>query len=147
LIISKNINDGHGHPVGDQVLAEVAHRITACLRTGDLAARVGGDEFAVLLRGLPSVEDARTVAQRLAERLAQPVVVDSARIECQASIGLAYTEGAERVHGLVRQADTALYAAKEQGKGRWTEYHPTQWAPSRKTHDGTPEVAPSSAAG
>lgn len=135
----KGINDRYGHPVGDAVLAEVARRIQACMRTTDLAARVGGDEFAVLLRGLSSVEDGRNVARRLAEELARPTAVDSISVETQASIGLAYSEGTERVDALVRQADTALYAAKEQGKGRWTEYRPGLHAPDRTAHDGTPQ--------
>jgi diguanylate cyclase (GGDEF)-like protein len=132
----KQINDRYGHPVGDRVLAEVAHRIRSAVRAGDLAARIGGDEFAALLRGLSSVEDARAAATRVADALARPAMVDSSEIECQASIGLSYTERREQVKALVRQADTALYAAKEQGKGRWTEYDPSQWAPTRRTVDG-----------
>ena len=123
----KDINDRYGHPTGDQVLAEMARRIRECVRAGDVAARVGGDEFAVLLRGLPHVDDARAIAQRMAEVLSQPTVVNAIPIECRASIGLAYSEGEEPVDVLVRQADTALYAAKEQGKGRWAEYSPTHW--------------------
>ncbi|MBX6751226.1 MAG: GGDEF domain-containing protein [Micromonosporaceae bacterium] len=125
----KDINDRYGHPTGDQVLAEMARRIRECVRAGDVAARVGGDEFAVLLRGLPNVDDARAIAQRMAEVLSQPTVVGSIPIECRASIGLAYSEGEEPVEVLVRQADTALYEAKEQGKGRWAEYSPSHWRP------------------
>ena len=134
----KQINDRHGHAVGDEVLAEVAARIRAQLRPQDLAARVGGDEFAVLLRGLSHVDDARQVAQRLATTLAQPVRADSTGVVCRASAGLAYTEGNEQVPVLVRQADTALYAAKERGKGQWAEYNPEQRASARRTPDGEP---------
>jgi diguanylate cyclase (GGDEF)-like protein len=132
----KQINDQYGHPTGDLVLAEMGRRIREAVRSGDIAARVGGDEFAVLLRGLPNVDDARVVAQRLAEALSRPVMVDSTPIGSKASIGLSYTEGEARVDALVRQADTALYTAKDQGKGRWTEYSPKQWAPPRTTHGG-----------
>lgn len=131
----KSINDRYGHPTGDQVLADMARRIRESVRTGDVAARVGGDEFAVLLRGLPSVDDARATAQRLAQTLSRPIMLDSQPIECKASIGLAYSEGQEPIDALVRQADTALYAAKEQGKGRWTEYNPRQSAPPRAVHN------------
>ncbi len=134
----KAINDQYGHPTGDRVLAEVARRIRQHLRAQDIAARVGGDEFAVLLRGLADIGDARVVAQRLADALSRPVSVDAFEIDCKASIGLSYTEGQERIESLVRQADTALYAAKEQGKGRWTEFNGTQWAPSRRAvRDGS----------
>src|SRR5262249_42885313 len=122
----KDVNDRYGHPVGDKVLAEVARRIQACLRDGDLAARVGGDEFVALLRGLPSADHARIQAQRLIDVLARPTVIDSMTLSCKASIGLRYTEGPESTHTLVRQADNALYAAKHRGRGRWTEHTQTE---------------------
>jgi diguanylate cyclase (GGDEF)-like protein len=118
----KHINDSYGHAVGDQVLAETGRRIRDCLRTGDLAARVGGDEFALLLLGLNTVDDARAVAERLSHSLTRPTRADGKDIDCKASIGLAYTEDKEQVQDLVRHADTALYTAKSQGKARWTEY-------------------------
>jgi diguanylate cyclase (GGDEF)-like protein/PAS domain S-box-containing protein len=143
----KQINDRFGHPVGDKVLAEVGRRIKGAVRGGDVAARVGGDEFAALLRGLSSVEDARRVARRLAETLAAPAAVDSLQVECQASIGLAYTDSREPVPALVKKADTALYAAKEQGKGRWAEYDSRQWRPNRATRNGAAGGASSAGAG
>jgi diguanylate cyclase (GGDEF)-like protein len=131
----KQINDRYGHAVGDGVLTEVARRIRAHLRSGDQAARIGGDEFAILLTGLSTVDDARAAAQRLAEALSQPVVLDMVSVDCHASVGLSYSEGTERVRTLVRQADNALYAAKELGKGRWTEYMP-EHGTSHRAHDG-----------
>jgi diguanylate cyclase (GGDEF)-like protein len=120
----KSVNDAYGHVAGDMVLAEVGRRILDSVRAEDLAARVGGDEFAVLVRGVPTVDDARAVAQRVAEELARPASVDGDTVDCRASIGLAYTEQREPVRGLTGNADAALYVAKAGGKGTWREYAP-----------------------
>src|SRR5262249_40320728 len=122
----KTINDRYGHAAGNQVLAEAAERIRHCLRPGDLAARVGGDEFAALIRGLPNADDARAMARQLVESLAHPAIIDSTSLDCGASIALSQGVGAEPAHVLVQHADKALYAAKDQGKGRWIEYNGTQ---------------------
>jgi diguanylate cyclase (GGDEF)-like protein len=118
----KSINDEYGHEAGDQVLAEVGRRIRAATRAEDLAARIGGDEFAVVLRRVSSVDDARAVAQRIAESLRRPAYIDGDPVDCSASIGLAYTERRQRVDRLTNEADAALYVAKADGKGRWREY-------------------------
>jgi diguanylate cyclase (GGDEF)-like protein len=118
----KSVNDSYGHEAGDRVLAEVARRIHGAIRAGDVAARVGGDEFAVLLRGVPNVDDARAVAERIAQTLSRPADVEGEPVDCGASIGLAYTERRERVDGLTSEADAALYVAKANGKGQWREY-------------------------
>jgi diguanylate cyclase (GGDEF)-like protein/PAS domain S-box-containing protein len=136
----KTINDRYGHAAGDRVLAEVARRIRERLRPGDLAARVGGDEFGALLRRLRTVDDARTLAQQLVESLARPAVIDSMTLDCGASVGLSYSEGAEPAHMLVRHADTALYAAKDQGRGRWTEYNASAAHPSSHPTAAHPDV-------
>jgi diguanylate cyclase (GGDEF)-like protein len=129
----KDVNDRYGHQAGDGVLAEVARRIRHCLRPDDLVARLGGDEFAALLVGLPTADDARALAQSLVEALGRPAVINSMAFDCRASVGLTYTEGGEPTRLLVRQADTALYLAKDQGRGRWTEYNGTHQTPTSKS--------------
>lgn len=84
------------------------------------------------------------MARRLVEALTRPAAVESATVECQAGVGLSYTEGTKRVRSLVRQADTALYVAKDQGKGRWTEYAPEQRPQWPKRRDGTYDAESSS---
>jgi diguanylate cyclase (GGDEF)-like protein/PAS domain S-box-containing protein len=131
----KTVNDTYGHWVGDHLLAEVARRIESCLRDGDIAARLGGDEFAVLLRGVPDVTAARAVAQRIADALARPASVGGIGVDCQASIGLAYTARRGESDSLLRKADTALYIAKTHGKGRWWQYRDGMPTPTRRQID------------
>jgi diguanylate cyclase (GGDEF)-like protein len=118
----KKVNDTHGHGVGDQLLAEVAQRIRSCLRSHDVAARVGGDEFAVLLRHVTRAEDATDVAQRLSATLAQPTQIGPVTLPCAASIGVAYAPTPRPPDELLHQADAALYRAKANGKNRWHLY-------------------------
>jgi diguanylate cyclase (GGDEF)-like protein len=116
----KTINDTRGHAVGDQVLVAVAERLRACLRPGDTAARLGGDEFAILLDHLRVVGDAEAVCERVLEGLRAPVSADGGPLEVRASIGLAVAAAGEcTAEDLVSDADSAMYAAKSLGKGRW----------------------------
>jgi diguanylate cyclase (GGDEF)-like protein len=131
----KNVNDTFGHAIGDQLLTEVAHRIQSCLRTSDLAARLGGDEFAVLLRNLTDIDAARSIAQRIADALARPAIIEGIPVDCQASIGLAYAQHPDHIDTLMRQADTALYAAKAYGKGHWRQYEDGMPTPTRRNID------------
>ena len=115
----KKINDTHGHPVGDAVLRHIAHLMGAAFRQVDVVARVGGEEFAVLL---PSADLA--AAQRVAERLraaieAQPTQTDAGPVACTVSIGIAaMDEATPSVEALLKRADEALYAAKHSGRNR-----------------------------
>lgn len=115
----KNVNDSLGHTEGDRLLVAVADRLTPYVRSGDTLARFGGDEFIVLCDQLGSPSAAITIASRLLEALEQPFVLGSDTVFVTASIGIAVandpTAGAEV---LIRDADTAVYLAKEKGRAR-----------------------------
>lgn len=114
----KNINDTLGHDRGDELLVVIADRLRLTVRPGDMVARLGGDEFAVLLRGPDSEGDAGFVAQRLLSLLNEPVSLGGHTVFPSASIGIAIGEDTATVEQIVRQADTAMYRAKAEGRGR-----------------------------
>jgi diguanylate cyclase (GGDEF)-like protein/PAS domain S-box-containing protein len=115
----KNINDTLGHSVGDALLAEVARRLQASLRDIDTVARLGGDEFAVLLPGADPA-GAELVASKLLERLAEPCMVEGHELSMTMSIGIAvYPSDGDDYEILSRNADTAMYRAKHEGKATW----------------------------
>jgi diguanylate cyclase (GGDEF)-like protein/PAS domain S-box-containing protein len=112
----KAINDGHGHAVGDQVLAEVARRLERAVRPRDMVARLGGDEFVVLLPELGTVDDGLAVAERILEAVGSAIEIDGQLLPIGASIGVAYApHDAQRGEELLRAADLAMYDAKSRG--------------------------------
>jgi diguanylate cyclase (GGDEF)-like protein len=116
----KRINDTLGHLAGDQLLVAIAHRLARCLREADLAARLGGDEFAILLDGVGDVSDATRSAQRIGDAIATPVDLDGRAVHTTASIGIALLSGRHaRGEDLLRDADAAMYRAKELGRARY----------------------------
>lgn len=115
----KVINDSEGHMVGDELLFQVGSRIRACIKDEDLVARLGGDEFAVLLRGVTSRAGAEAVANRILAETSRPFDLGSREIYTAASIGIAMAgPGHERAEDLLRDADTAMYRAKAEGRQR-----------------------------
>ena len=115
----KLINDTLGHPVGDALLRHVSDRLGGRVGKRDVLARMGGDEFAVIVRGLKAGESAVGVGQRLGDALASEFDVDGARLKIGTSIGVShYPDDAATADELLRQADLAMYKAKGQGKGR-----------------------------
>lgn len=113
----KSVNDTHGHDMGDRCLIEVARRIQAELPLDDIVSRFGGDEFVILTHA--SVEDARERAGRLLQALAQPIVVDDIVVKLHGSIGIASLLPTHRTpSALIRDADAAMYQAKERGRNR-----------------------------
>jgi diguanylate cyclase (GGDEF)-like protein len=121
----KEINDTHGHPVGDRVLQRVAERLRAAVRTDDAVARLGGDEFALLLPRVESPGDALRVGDKVLLALMQPLALDSQRFSLSASIGVACCpQHGQQADELLRHADLALYAAKEAGRQQVAAFTP-----------------------
>ncbi|MBT8228417.1 MAG: GGDEF domain-containing protein [Dactylosporangium sp.] len=114
----KNINDTHGHPAGDRFLVEVARRVHASVRTTDLVARIGGDEFAVLSS---TAADARQLACRIVAAVQSPIALDGTEVIPSLSVGIAVAPDDGRdCSALLHAADRALYLAKHAGRGRIT---------------------------
>lgn len=115
----KAINDTFGHFIGDRLLGEVAARLATCVRGGDVVARLGGDEFTVLLPDARHVQDAAIVARKILQRFAEPVVIDGHELHISLSIGISVYPFHDDIADLFRDADTAMYHAKEQGGNRF----------------------------
>ena len=121
----KKINDGLGHAAGDELLRWFAKRLSQSVRAADTVARLGGDEFTVILENLPSREVAERVVVKLMAALRRPVGAGQNDIEPKASVGIAYfTDGDLKPDELVKQADAALYRAKQNGRNRYWVHVP-----------------------
>ena len=116
----KNVNDSLGHGAGDQLLDAIARRLEQLSRPADTVARTGGDEYAVLLDGLQDHDDAVNFAERLQKELANPFVIAGQEVYVTASVGIALSDSSfETPENLLRDADIAMYRAKEKGKARY----------------------------
>jgi len=121
----KPVNDNYGHDVGDKLLGNVAARLNECVRSGDTTGRLSGDEFAVALSNLAQAHDAGLVAQKIVGALAAPFEIEGHRIYISASIGVAiYPDDGNDPDTLIKNADTAMYRAKEQGRDGYQFYLP-----------------------
>lgn len=119
----KLINDTFGHNKGDSLLQEVAKRLVNCIRDGDMIARIGGDEFVVLLPEVAEAVDAGKVAQRIIDALEQPIMLGGHELVVTASMGISvYPADGDNLETLVKNADTAMYRAKEQGQNVYRFY-------------------------
>lgn len=113
----KPVNDTHGHAVGDLLLQQVATRVRGALRASDTLARIGGDEFVVLLPRIGAAPDARRVAEDILKELNRPFITEERRLEISGSIGVAvYPDSGSNADELMRSADQAMYDAKLQGR-------------------------------
>ena len=118
----KIVNDTLGHSAGDQLLTGVADRLAGCVRHPDTVARMGGDEFAILIDDAVSGEAVMAVAKRLLRAFEQPFPVDTAQISATISIGIACARQGMTNDQLLRNADLAMYAAKRTGKAQFRSF-------------------------
>lgn len=117
----KPVNDTWGHAMGDKVLIETARRLEACLRSGDTVARLGGDEFVILLGGVNEEEELRLAVSRILMAISSPISLGEQDVEVSGSIGVAiYPRDGDDPDTLLRHADQAMFAAKQEGKNRFT---------------------------
>ncbi|NHZ89190.1 EAL domain-containing protein [Massilia sp. CCM 8733] len=113
----KAVNDTLGHDIGDDLLRLVSRSLTDTLRAGDAIARIGGDEFAIILENVHQIEDAAMVAEKCLLKIAQPIAISGHEIHISASIGISvYPDHAANMHELLKYADSAMYYAKNSGK-------------------------------
>ncbi|MGL5063316.1 MAG: bifunctional diguanylate cyclase/phosphodiesterase, partial [Microcoleus sp.] len=119
----KNVNDTLGHAVGDELLQSVARRLLNCLRADDTIARWGGDEFTLLLYNIESAEDATKICQRILYSLSSPFEFDGRELNMKASLGVALAPyDGEDAETLLKNADAAMYRAKQQGRNNYQFY-------------------------
>lgn len=116
----KNVNDAMGHDVGDRLLKRVAHRLQSCLRLGDFIARIGGDEFAVLVENVEDLDDLRALASKLLAQIAEPFELDGRPYFATGSIGITvFPQDGNDPALLLKNADIAMYAAKARGRNQY----------------------------
>lgn len=119
----KHINDTLGHPAGDLLLVAVSERLQACLRDGDTIARLGGDEFAIILADIARAEDVGKVAQKIVDTMSKRFVLKDQELFITASVGISlYPNDGEDAETLLKNADTAMYRAKGQGRNNYQIY-------------------------
>jgi diguanylate cyclase (GGDEF)-like protein/PAS domain S-box-containing protein len=132
----KRVNDLFGHSIGDKLLISVAERLKTCVRPTDTIARLGGDEFAILLDSLEKSEEAKVIAERIQKVIAQSFVIAAHTLHVSSSIGIALnTSGYSRSADLLRDADAAMYNAKQSGKDQVVLFESTM-----RSRTGTLEV-------
>ncbi|ALS96836.1 putative bifunctional diguanylate cyclase/phosphodiesterase [Lacimicrobium alkaliphilum] len=116
----KHVNDSLGHHTGDEILKEVAERLTHCVRASDTIARLGGDEFVVNLPEIKQEYSVSMVANKIMQQLETPFFIRNQQLQLGASIGISiYPEDGDDAQDLLRTADTAMYAAKQSGRGQY----------------------------
>ena len=128
----KLINDTLGHVEGDKFLIETAKRLAICIRENDTLARIGGDEFVILLDGIHKQKDAEEVAERVLIELSRPYILNNQEFKSGASIGISLSSQTETAESMLRNADSAMYQAKSQGRGCYVVFDNGQQKVSNK---------------
>ncbi|QXC60523.1 PAS domain S-box protein [Aquihabitans sp. G128] len=131
----KVVNDSLGHAAGDSVLLEVARRIETVLKTDEVLARFGGDEFAVVAMGVADLSECDELGSRLLASLDEPVTVDRRDFHLSLSVGITLNEPGDSADSMFREADIAMYHAKESGRARMAMYDESLQAASRRRLD------------
>lgn len=125
----RDVNNTHGHLAGDKLLVTIAKRLRAVCRSTDTVARVSGDEFVIVLEDVQNKTEVEEVSKRVIDALSEPVNLDEATVETGTSIGLVMSPGVSRagvrtIENVIRDADSAMYAAKESGRGKFAWFSP-----------------------
>jgi diguanylate cyclase (GGDEF)-like protein/PAS domain S-box-containing protein len=138
----KDVNDAHGHAVGDQLLVALAQRLRDSLRDGDTLARVGGDEFVAVLADIPDVGECERVLERLLVAASQPVSLTGRLLQVSGSLGAAlFPQDGSEADTLLRHADQAMYQAKQAGKRRYQLFDVAQDISTRQRVESRARVA------
>jgi diguanylate cyclase (GGDEF)-like protein/PAS domain S-box-containing protein len=120
----KEVNDTLGHSLGDQLLKNVGNRLRVLLRESDIVARIGGDEFLLLLQEITMMEDSAKIAQKVLEAVREPIVFDNYELHITTSIGIAvYPDDGGDAETIVKNADIAMYQAKEKGRDNYQYFN------------------------
>ena len=120
----KQINDTLGHHIGDLLLKEVAKKLQSCIRDSDFLARIGGDEFNILLEGLIAQNDAAYIAKRILAEMSKPFNLENHKVTVTVSIGISnYPSNGLTIPELLKNADVAMYQAKKQGRNKYQFYN------------------------
>ena len=123
----KSVNDSFGHESGDQLLRVVAERIFEEIRTAATVAQFGGDEFAILMEHVATSAEVLAIVDRIKMSLRRPLLLEGRVVSVSASVGVTFGESGEDVDTLLRNADVAMYEAKEAGKARHAVFEPAMY--------------------
>ena len=120
----KQVNDIYGHKIGDELLKIVSVRIINTLRKEDIVARIGGDEFVILVKGKKSKKELEIIANKLIEKISSPILIDNIKVKVGTSIGIYIYNKKDPLGKILSFADSAMYKAKKSGKGKFVFFNP-----------------------